>query len=132
MDNSGNTSSAVLPDTATSSDHPSSTGARNKADDFVPRAADVLCGRGGISLRHSGNLIYRKMVTMNKERYLTCLKTEKLKISKSIVASVRQRNGRFMEKDKKSGEWVELSDKKAGKLRFCFLVMFLLHVPTIC
>ena len=88
---------------------------RSKADDFVPREADVLCGRGGTALRHPGNLAYRKMVSTNKERYLTCLKTEKLKISKSIVASVRERNGRFLEKDKASGEWVELSEKKSGE-----------------
>lgn len=78
-----------------------------------PRDTDVLCGRGGAALRHPGNQTYRRLVNLNKGLYITCLKTEKLKISRSIVAAIREQNGRFLEKDSKSGQWFDIGDKKA-------------------
>ena len=41
---------------------------------------------------------YRKIVALNKEGYATCLKNEKLRISKSIVAAMREVGGRFLER----------------------------------
>ena len=58
---------------------------------------DIICGRGGLALKHPGNAAYRKIVGVNKEIYATCLKTEKLRISKSIVAAIREIHGRFLE-----------------------------------
>lgn len=60
---------------------------------------DIICGRGGVALKHPGNLAYRKIVGMNKGIYATCLKAEKLKISKSIVAAIREIEGRFLERE---------------------------------
>jgi hypothetical protein len=60
---------------------------------------DIVCGRGGAALRHPGNLAYRKIVNINKTLYATCLKAEKLRISKSIVAAIREINGRFLERE---------------------------------
>uniref|UniRef100_A0A7S2YNI3 DUF6824 domain-containing protein n=1 Tax=Entomoneis paludosa TaxID=265537 RepID=A0A7S2YNI3_9STRA len=74
---------------------------------------DVLCGRGGAALRHPGNQTYRRLVNLNKGLYITCLKTEKLKISRSIVAAIREQKGRFLEKDNKSNSWYDIGDKKA-------------------
>lgn len=74
---------------------------------------DVLCGRGGAALRHPGNQTYRRLVNLNKGLYITCLKTEKLKISRSIVAAIREQKGRFLEKDAKSNTWYDIGDKKA-------------------
>jgi len=51
------------------------------------------------ALKHPGNLAYRKIVGLNKELYATCLKTEKLRISKSIVAAIREIDGRFLERE---------------------------------
>lgn len=59
---------------------------------------DIVCGRKGLALKHSGNMSYRKIVAMNKEGYATCLKNEKLRISKSIVAAMREVGGRFLER----------------------------------
>jgi len=73
-----------------------------------PRESDVLCGRGGAALRHPGNQTYRRLVNLNKGLYITCLKTEKLKISRSIVAAIREQRGRFLEKDSKSGTWFDI------------------------
>lgn len=78
-----------------------------------PRDSDVLCGRGGAALRHAGNQTYRRLVNLNKQLYITCLKTEKLKISRSIVAAIREQNGRFLERDAKKGVWYDIGDKKA-------------------
>ena len=78
-----------------------------------PRETDVLCGRGGAALRHPGNQTYRRLVNLNKGLYITCLKTEKLKISRSIVAAIREQNGRFLEKDSGKSSWFDIGDKKA-------------------
>ena len=84
---------------------------------FIPSScfllSIVLCGRGGAALRHAGNQTYRKLVSLNKGLYITCLKTEKLKISRSIVAAIREKKGRFLEKDAASGTWYDIGDKKA-------------------
>merc|ERR1719343_1636308 len=89
----------------------------DEEDDMVditdPRDTDVLCGRGGAALRHPGNQTYRRLVNLNKGLYITCLKTEKLKISRSIVAAIREQNGRFLERDAKKGVWFDIGDKKA-------------------
>ena len=61
-------------------------------------ANDIICGRKGVALKHPGNLAYRKIVGMNKEAYATCLKNEKLRISQSIVAAMREIGGRFIER----------------------------------
>jgi len=81
-------------------------------DIINPIDTDVLCGRGGAALRHPGNQTYRRLVHLNKGLYITCLKAEKLKISKSIVAAIREQNGRFLEKDK-NGLFFDIGDKKA-------------------
>jgi hypothetical protein len=78
-----------------------------------PRETDVLCGRGGAALRHPGNQTYRRLVNLNKGLYIACLKTEKLKISRSIVAAIREQKGRFLERDAKQGTWYDIGDKKA-------------------
>ena len=85
----------------------------NDKDITDPRDSDVLCGRGGAALRHPGNQTYRRLVNLNKGLYITCLKTEKLKISRSIVAAIREQNGRFLEKDAANGTWFDIGDKKA-------------------
>lgn len=59
---------------------------------------DIICGRRGVALKHPGNLAYRKIVGLNKELYATCLKNEKLRVSKSIVAAMREVGGRFLER----------------------------------
>lgn len=78
-----------------------------------PNETDVLCGRGGAALRHPGNQTYRRLVNLNKGLYITCLKTEKLKISRSIVAAIREQNGRFLEKKACKVLWFDIGDKKA-------------------
>ena len=82
-----------------------------------PRPQDVLGGRGGAALRHPGNITYRQLVNLNKNIYTTCLKTEKLKISRSIVSAINEQGGRFLEKKKNCTQipevWVNIGYKKA-------------------
>lgn len=111
--NSSATAAIAMPDPETDADP--ETGAVTK-----PRDSDVMCGRGGAAHRHPGNQTYRRLVTLNKGLYTTCLKTEKLKISKSIVAAIREQHGRFLEKLEKlatnttdADVWYDMGDKKA-------------------
>ena len=88
-------------------------GGSESIDITDPRDVDVICGRGGAALRHPGNQTYRTLVNLNKGLYITCLKTEKLKISRSIVAAIREQRGRFLERDGNKGTWIDIGDKKA-------------------
>lgn len=88
---------------------------------------DIICGRRGVALRHPGNIMYRKIVNMNKELYATCPKNEKLNVSKSVVAAMRDVGGRFLEREdgKTSNDldeydedgkpiiWRDIGDKRA-------------------
>eukprot|EP00584_Thalassiosira_punctigera_P005426 CAMPEP_0172544260 /NCGR_PEP_ID=MMETSP1067-20121228/14452_1 /TAXON_ID=265564 ORGANISM="Thalassiosira punctigera, Strain Tpunct2005C2" /NCGR_SAMPLE_ID=MMETSP1067 /ASSEMBLY_ACC=CAM_ASM_000444 /LENGTH=1062 /DNA_ID=CAMNT_0013330789 /DNA_START=95 /DNA_END=3283 /DNA_ORIENTATION=+ len=60
---------------------------------------DIICGRSGLAMKHPGNINYRKLVNLSKEVYATCHRTEKVGISKSIVARIRENNGRFVERE---------------------------------
>eukprot|EP00977_Amphora_coffeiformis_P001509 scaffold294_cov221-Amphora_coffeaeformis.AAC.65 len=75
--------------------------------------ADVLCGRGGTAQKHVGNKTYRTLVNLNKQLYASCRTTEKIKISRSIVAAIREQKGRFLEKDPNTGLFYDITDKKA-------------------
>eukprot|EP00579_Thalassiosira_antarctica_P000036 CAMPEP_0201866414 /NCGR_PEP_ID=MMETSP0902-20130614/1017_1 /ASSEMBLY_ACC=CAM_ASM_000551 /TAXON_ID=420261 /ORGANISM="Thalassiosira antarctica, Strain CCMP982" /LENGTH=192 /DNA_ID=CAMNT_0048391387 /DNA_START=118 /DNA_END=696 /DNA_ORIENTATION=+ len=76
---------------------------------------DIICGRRGLSLKHPGNLAYRKIVGLNKKLYATCLKNEKLRVSKSIVAATREVGGRFVEReDRKSSTSLDEQDENGN------------------
>ncbi|VEU38921.1 unnamed protein product [Pseudo-nitzschia multistriata] len=77
-----------------------------------PCQRDILCGRGGKTLRYPGNLRYRSLIRENKTMYLLSSKEQKSIISRSIVAAIRARSGRFLEQatDK---TWYDVGDAKA-------------------
>ena len=75
--------------------------------------ADVLCGRKGEAQKHVGNKTYRALVNLNKPLYASCRTTEKIKISRSIVAAIREQQGRFLEKDANTNTYYDIGDKKA-------------------
>lgn len=64
------------------------------------RDTDVLCGSGMNKLanNHFGNISYRKQVDLKKALYQKGSNFAKVNISKSIVATIRKQNGRFLEK----------------------------------
>jgi len=74
---------------------------------------DVLCGRGGGTLRHTGNKKYRSLIKQSKPVYLISSKNEKTAISRSIVAAIRKSHGRFLERSKNMETWYDIGDAKA-------------------
>eukprot|EP00339_Tiarina_fusa_P013233 CAMPEP_0117068934 /NCGR_PEP_ID=MMETSP0472-20121206/48319_1 /TAXON_ID=693140 ORGANISM="Tiarina fusus, Strain LIS" /NCGR_SAMPLE_ID=MMETSP0472 /ASSEMBLY_ACC=CAM_ASM_000603 /LENGTH=706 /DNA_ID=CAMNT_0004791209 /DNA_START=33 /DNA_END=2153 /DNA_ORIENTATION=+ len=85
------------------------------SDIFEPHHNDVLCGRGVTTNRHPGNESFRRLVSLNKELYVTSTKRQKMSISRSIVEAVRTLDppGRFLDKDPLTGRWFEVGHKKA-------------------
>lgn len=65
---------------------------------------DVICGRSSVALKHPGNIAYRKIISLNKELYATCPKTDKLRISRSIVSAMQDAGCRFLEREYRSAK----------------------------
>jgi len=74
---------------------------------------DVLCGRGGGTNVHPGNRRFRDLINAHRRAYLKARKNDKPNISRSIVRTVREMNGRFLKKDDKLGLWFEIGDDGA-------------------
>lgn len=74
---------------------------------------DVLCGRGGGTNVHPGNRRFRDLINTNRRAYLKARKNDKPAISRSIVRTIRENNGRFLKKDEKRGLWLEIGDDSA-------------------
>lgn len=61
---------------------------------------DVLCGRGGETNHHPGNIQYRRLVKIHQRAYLEAKRRDKPRIAKIIVDQIRNQNpsGRFLKK----------------------------------
>eukprot|EP00551_Chaetoceros_affinis_P013197 CAMPEP_0203686462 /NCGR_PEP_ID=MMETSP0090-20130426/49071_1 /ASSEMBLY_ACC=CAM_ASM_001088 /TAXON_ID=426623 /ORGANISM="Chaetoceros affinis, Strain CCMP159" /LENGTH=1187 /DNA_ID=CAMNT_0050555687 /DNA_START=453 /DNA_END=4016 /DNA_ORIENTATION=+ len=75
---------------------------------------DVLCGRGGLTNNHPGNVFFRSLVRNRQEAYLFASKRDKALVAHGIVDVIRNLKppGRFLKKDKKD-IWVEIGNKKS-------------------
>jgi len=75
-----------------------------------PHEHDVLCGRGGSSNRHLGNMHFRELVAANKKTYVGLTKKQKMLVARKIVDLVGRTNppGRFLAKDSASGLWYDI------------------------
>ncbi|KAG7356882.1 hypothetical protein IV203_001569 [Nitzschia inconspicua] len=60
---------------------------------------DVLCGRGGETNHHTGNIQYRKLVKAYRALYVKSTRRIKPKIAQCIVFAVRQVGGRFLKRN---------------------------------
>lgn len=97
-------------------DHLISTADWTQSGSFQISQNDVLCGRGGLTNHHPGNVFFRRLVRIKQEAYLKASKREKAGVAKEIVELVRDLSpsGRFLKKDSKNpGVWVEIGDRKA-------------------
>jgi hypothetical protein len=74
---------------------------------------DVLCGRGGATNVHAGNIYFRSLINKFRGQYLLSRKIDKPHISRSIVSKVRARQGRFLKKNEEKGTWYEIGDDLA-------------------
>ena len=65
-----------------------------------PGVNDILCGRGGGTNAHSGNIKFRKLVAAHKLRYLAASKAEKPTVARDVVREWRAMDppGRFLAK----------------------------------
>lgn len=57
-----------------------------------PHDHDVMCGRGGLTNYHRGNVWYRRLVKCNRPLYRESAKYTKLLVSKAIVQAVHSQN----------------------------------------
>ena len=73
----------------------------------------AVCGRGGGTNVHPGNRRFRDLINANRRAYLRARKNDKPAISRSIVRTIREMNGRFLKKDEKLGLWFEIGDDGA-------------------
>ncbi|CAB9497697.1 expressed unknown protein [Seminavis robusta] len=79
-----------------------------------PGVNDVPMGRGGFVNSHPGHRQYMRMVRGRKLDYVSCEKSEKIKIAWSIVRDLRSLDppARFLRKDRATGLWYDVGDKK--------------------
>lgn len=73
---------------------------------------DVLCGRGGETNHHSGNVKYRSLVKRYQPLYIMSKRRDKPLIASKIVRLVRHMGGRFLRKDKNNC-WRDVGNTKA-------------------
>lgn len=91
---------------------------RSLEKDIVVQPNDVLCGRGGETNHHPGNIKYRSLVKAYQKLYLLAKRRDKPKIAQCIVVSVRGVNGRFLKRTKNSSStggstWIDVGNVKA-------------------
>lgn len=95
-----------------------------KSNEIVVQPSDVLCGRGGETNHHPGNVQYRSLVKAYQKLYLLAKRRDKPKIAQCIVVSVRGVGGRFLKRTKKcaqldptttrkSPSWIDVGHVKA-------------------
>ena len=65
-----------------------------------PTENDILCGRGGGTNAHSGNIKFRRLVAAHKLRYLAASKSDKPNVARDVVKEWRGMTppGRFLAK----------------------------------
>ncbi|CAB9531928.1 Transcriptional regulator (Partial), partial [Seminavis robusta] len=87
----------------------------------LPRANDVLCGRGGHGTSHPGNLGFRMLVEKYKPKFQSAPRSEKSKIATAVVMAWRKQNppGRFLSLSSESrggyNLWHDIGDKLATR-----------------
>lgn len=82
---------------------------------IVVNSNDVLCGRGGETNHHPGNVQYRGLVKIHQRAYLHAKRRDKPRIARIIVDTIRRQipHGRFLKKDTVSGAWKDVGNVKA-------------------
>eukprot|EP00934_Nitzschia_sp_Nitz4_P005336 Nitzschia sp. Nitz4//scaffold60_size111251//36487//38209//NITZ4_004143-RA/size111251-processed-gene-0.22-mRNA-1//1//CDS//3329555552//5326//frame0 len=89
---------------------------------ILPSSNDVLLGRGRLSQEHRGNIQFRYLIELNREKYDQATKTEKVRIASDLVTLIQSRSGRFLKAD--GSMWSEIEDDTARrKVANCFRTM---------
>jgi len=79
-----------------------------------PGRGDCLCGRGGRSNHHPGNIFFREETLKYREWYEQSSKEGKYTISEFVVDSLKSMGVRFLRENKEGG-WFEISRYDARK-----------------
>eukprot|EP00566_Odontella_aurita_P014245 CAMPEP_0113590866 /NCGR_PEP_ID=MMETSP0015_2-20120614/36921_1 /TAXON_ID=2838 /ORGANISM="Odontella" /LENGTH=530 /DNA_ID=CAMNT_0000497123 /DNA_START=817 /DNA_END=2405 /DNA_ORIENTATION=- /assembly_acc=CAM_ASM_000160 len=81
-----------------------------------PGPNDVLCGRGGGTNNHTGNIRFRKLVNKHKMSYLAATKVEKPKVAREVVKIWRAMDppGRFLARTSGDGDKGEEKKSPGG------------------
>jgi len=85
------------------------------SEEFIitPSETDILCGRGGASIHHPGNIWYRNLLRFARDWYRLCPKHTKLLMSKTIANAIQKQGRRFLIRLESNGIWYPASNKKA-------------------
>ena len=86
---------------------------QNNMDLLTPAENDVLLGRGRPFQEWHGNLQLAKIIDIHRKKYGIADRAEKTAISKDVLSIVKSCKGRFLQQDKATGEWEQLSDAVA-------------------
>lgn len=84
------------------------------AQPITPRPGDVLCGKGGDTIRHNRHFV--RLCSEFAPEYSATKKrgpTGKKGIARKIINEIREENGRFLKYCKRGELWEELSEAKA-------------------
>ena len=79
----------------------------------APTPRDVLLGRGKPYQDFIGNIRFGLLVDQYLDRHNMAPKFEKTILSMSVVQTVKNRNGRFLKKNKETDMWDVVSDDAA-------------------
>ena len=75
-------------------------------------AVDVLCGRGGVTNYHEGNIQFRNLANQYRWHYATATKSRKARVARFLVQKIRDQQGRFLKKEA-DDSWYEIGDELA-------------------
>lgn len=83
-----------------------------------PLSTDVLMGRGWHQQEHPGNLELVRIVEEHRQEYKAARKLNKTKLNWTIVETVKESGGRFLQRSQPSDScggigWIEASDESA-------------------
>lgn len=81
---------------------------------FEPTSSDVLCGRGQTNVSHDGNQRLRDTICLHLDTYVSAKsRLEKTLLVAEIVKGVQESGGKFLRKDRKSGKWFDIGEKRS-------------------
>lgn len=98
---------------------------KRNTDIAKPLSNDILCGRGGSSNRHLGNIHFRELVAANKQTYVGLTKKQKMLVARKIVDAIHSTGGRFLAKDLDTGMFYDIglprSLEKTSQGKFTYI-----------
>ena len=73
-------------------------------------SSDVLCGQGGKSNNHEGNIQYRRILDEHRPFYESASRKEKTATAQKVVKEIVSSGGHFLKKDQRVNRWYYADD----------------------